>query len=169
MDKIIEEVYKSIPDYKNYLVSNLGNVKRVNFKLSNKEKELKKTKNKHGYYHVTLYSDIGKQKYLPVHQLVAIAFLNHVPNKLEAVVDHIDNNKLNNRVDNLQIVSHRYNISKDRVGKSSCVGVTRASRSNKWRAYIVINGIQKHLGSFETEEEACQKYNEALNTYLESK
>lgn len=51
-------------------------------------------------------------KLIPVHAVVACQYLNHKPNKYAAVIDHKDGNKLNNRVENLQITNQRHNIVK---------------------------------------------------------
>lgn len=108
---------------------------------------------------------VSIQKVEKIHQLVAIAFLNHKPCGYELVIDHIDNNPLNNRVDNLQLISNRLNASKDRKNKTSqYVGVNLHKKSNKWVANIRIGKIKKHLGLFNTEEEANEAYQNKLKT-----
>ncbi len=116
---------------------------------------------------VRLYKNkIGKT--FRTHQLIAMAFLNHVPNGHKLVVDHIDNDKLNNKANNLQLVSQRKNASKDqfRLNRSSqYVGVNlckRAKIKNRWVARITINGKMKRLGGFNTELEANEAYCKAL-------
>lgn len=105
----------------------------------------------------------GKCKTKTVHQLVAIAFLDHKPNGLKIVVDHKDNNKLNNHIDNLQIISNRENTSKDKKGCSSkYTGVYLHKRTKKWRAAIYVNGKSKHLGLFNCELEASESYQKKL-------
>ena len=70
------EIWKDIPNYEGkYMVSNIGNVKSLNFKNTKKEKILKTTIAKCGYHYITLCKEgVTKKKYN--HQLVAIAFLN---------------------------------------------------------------------------------------------
>ena len=97
-----------------------------------------------------------------MHQIVAIAFLNHTPNGLKAVVDHIDNNPLNNELGNLQIITHRKNLSKDKKGSSKYTGVCWYESRKKWIAGIRVNGKKKHLGYFTNEEEAAEAYQKAL-------
>jgi hypothetical protein len=155
----MQEIFKDIPDYEGiYLVSNLGNVKSLKF---GKERILSKGLDGHGYYNVTLFKD-GNPKTFTIHQLVAMVFLNHKPNGNTIVVDHIDNNKLNNRLDNLQIISQRKNTSKDKKGTSKYTGVYWYKNRCKWRAEIKILGKIKYLGCFETELDAHLSYQNAL-------
>lgn len=107
--KEIEE-WKSLdfigfPDYE---VSNFGNVKSLNYKRSGKEKIMKQSKNKNGYLQLALWKN-GKYKRYLVHRLVATAFLPN-PDNLPCV-NHKDENKGNNHVDNLEMCTHIYNMN----------------------------------------------------------
>ena len=93
------EVYKEIPNYKNYLVSNYGNVKSKRY-----NKTLKGSINTSGYKRVQIGSNKNKQF---IHRLVAITFLEKDKNKL--FVNHIDGNKLNNSAKNLEWVTRSEN------------------------------------------------------------
>jgi hypothetical protein len=149
------EVFKNIPDYEDlYQVSNLGRVKSLKF---GKERILKAGVDGHGYLKVCLNKN-GKEKTKKVHQLVAIAFLNHIPNGHVLVVDHINNNRADNRLENLQIISQRENTSKEQRGSSKYTGVSWYKSRNKWMAYININGKLKNLGLFNCEEDAAYAY-----------
>ena len=78
-------------------------------------------------------------------------------------LDHIDGNRINNRIENLRLVCKRENQQnryKHRAGR--LVGCRLNKRWNKWQAQIVINGKQISLGYFNTEAEAHQIYCEAL-------
>jgi len=157
-----KEEWRVIKGFEDYVVSNLGRVK--SFKC-NKERILKPGIDGRGYYIVGLRKH-NKGKTRTVHQLVAIAFLNHKPCELKIVVDHINNNKLNNRLDNLQLITHRENISKDRKGGSSkYIGVSWSKPSNKWASYINNNKKRIHLGFFNDEEEASEYYQKALYNF----
>lgn len=100
-----------------------------------------------------------------VHQLVAMAFLNHKPDGLNLVVDHINNIRTDNRLENLQLVSHRHNSTKDRKGTSKYPGVSWRSDTKKWRAAIRIGRQQIHLGMFTDENDAALAYQKALTEY----
>lgn len=65
------------------------------------------------YYQVTLYHK-GKKFTKRIHSLMAMTFLNHTYGNRKIVVDHIDNNPLNNRLENLQIITMKENSVKDK-------------------------------------------------------
>ena len=99
-----------------------------------------------------------------MHILVAMAFLGHKPDGHKIVVDHINGDKLNNRLENLQLITNRENVSKDRNGCSSkFVGVHWDKSTSKWKAHIAIEGKQKHLGRFSNELQAAEAYQLELN------
>tara|TARA_R110000772_G_scaffold245420_2_gene358854 strand:+ start:245 stop:718 length:474 start_codon:yes stop_codon:yes gene_type:complete len=153
------EIWKSIKGYEDYQVSNLGRVKSLK---CGKERIMKLTKSKKGYLR-KVFKINDKLITRSIHQLVAVAFLNHTPCGLKLVVDHIDNNKLNNKLSNLQLITSRMNSSKDVKGKTSkYTGVSKYVSDKKWRAKIEINGKGKHLGCFNTELEASNAYQLAL-------
>ena len=155
------EEFRCIKGYANYQVSNLGIVRSLKF---NKEKILKQGVNRHGYK-VVVFSENNNQKMFSVHQLVAIAFLNHNPCGFKLVVNHINFNKTDNRVENLEVVTTRENANKKHIKSSSkYVGVSWAKRYNKWRSYINIGSKQIHLGYFDCELAAVVAYNNKLKT-----
>ena len=157
MDK---EVWRSIKDYEDYQVSNLGRVKSLKF---GKERILKKSLNGTGYNHVILYKD-NVSKTIEIHKLVAIAFLNHKLDGMKLVVNHIDFNRLNNNVDNLEVVTNRENTNQKHLKSTSkYTGVCWVKSKNKWQSQIRINGEKKYLGLFIDEIEAANAYQTALN------
>ena len=99
----MKEQWKDIPNYENkYQVSNLGNVRSLNYLNTGETKNLKQKLNRYNYLEVTL-SKNNKTKQFMVERLVAEAF---IPNSnTNMVVTHIDNDKLNNNVDNLRWIS----------------------------------------------------------------
>jgi len=165
----MEEIFKDIPNYEGeYQVSNLGRVKSLPRKIYNskgiytiKEKILKAGIGK-GYLKVSISKNTKRNTYC-VHQLVAITFLNHKLCGHKLVVNHKDFNKLNNHVDNLEVVTQRENANQKHIKSiSKYTGVSFRSDRNKWRAYISINGKTKHLGMFNTEFQASKAYKKAL-------
>ncbi len=103
----MKETWKDIVGYEGlYQVSNFGRVKSLERYRSNHGKQqlisesIKSTrKDKQGYLLLDLYKD-NKQKTVRVHRLVAEHFLNNPDNK--ETVNHIDGNKENNNVMNLE-------------------------------------------------------------------
>ena len=169
-----EEIWKDIPDYEGYYqVSNFGNVKslsRTIFKMGkfpfiSKEKILKPRVNK-GYKVFNLCKN-GHEKTRKVHQLVAMAFLNHVPCGYKLVVNHKDFNKLNNNISNLEIVTMRENTNQKHIKSSSeFTGVYWHKATQKWMARIRVNGKRKYLGLFSNEKDASLAYENSLIAYL---
>jgi hypothetical protein len=170
------EIWKDVPGYEGiYQVSDMGNVKSLSrevlrngkYPIIIKEKILKPVLNSNGYLILGL-SKNGFIKKITVHTLVAMVFLNHKPDGThKIVVDHINNNKLDNRLVNLQLISQRENSSKDKKGGTSKYVGVRSSAINKWRAEITINGKLKYLGTFTDEYEAHLAYQKALKMYHE--
>ncbi len=142
-----------------YRISSFGNVKSL-ARGDKKEKLLKKCTDRKGYLFVCLYRN-KKRAACKVHQLVAIAFLNHTPNGMINVVDHIDNDKLNNNVSNLQIISNRRNTIKNKFNQNGYVGVY--AQGAKWQAAIQVDGKKHSLGYFDSLEKAAERYQEALH------
>ena len=128
---MIEEIWKDIKEYEGlYQVSNLGRVKSLERKYFSgknhnickiaESKLLKLRLDKNGYL-VTGLSKNGKQAYVRVHRLVAEAFIPN-PNNYPQV-NHKDENKENNNVDNLEWCTAKYNNNygtrKEKASKSS--------------------------------------------------
>lgn len=100
----MREIWKDIEGYEGlYKISNYGNVYNVtnNFLL-------KRNTGNHGYERVILFKN-GKKNFYLVHRLVAEAFIPN-PNKLPQV-NHIDENKNNNNVENLEWCDYKDNAN----------------------------------------------------------
>ena len=72
-------------------------------------------------------------------------------------IDHIDGNRTNNAWHNLRSVEHHVNLKNSKLSKSNtsgAVGVWWNEAQGKWNSYITYRGRRKHLGSFDTFEEA---------------
>ena len=98
-----------------------------------------------------------------VHQLVAESFLNHKRCGMKLVVNHIDFDKTNNKLDNLEIVTTRENTNQKHLKSySNFTGVSWNKRANKWIASIKINNKNKYLGYYSNELEASKAYQKEL-------
>jgi hypothetical protein len=161
-----KEIWKDIPNYEGlYQVSNLGRVKSVK---ENNNRLKKPNSSGRGYFSVILYKN-NKHKTFLVHRLVAFAFLNykHTPG---FVVDHINNNPLDNRLENLQVITIRENSSKDRKNCSSkYTGVCFDKRDKLYNSSIRINGKKMHLGCFKNEYDAHLAYQKKLKEIIVNK
>ena len=163
---MIEE-FKDIKNYEGvYQVSDLGRVKSLARKDSIgrrvNEKIMKYGSNRGGYLQVSLIKD-GKQKTRYVHQLVAEAFLNHVPCGHKLIVNHINFIRQDNRAENLELDTNRNNCNRKHLKSSSeYTGVSWHKTSNKWISQINIKGKLKYLGLFTCELKAAKAYQDAL-------
>ncbi len=160
------EEYKTIIEFDIYKVSNFGNVKNTS---TNK---ILKPHDEKGYHRVNL-SKNGKVTHKKVHRLVADAFLEKIDNK--PCVDHIDNNKQNNNVNNLRWCNYQENQWNSKLSKSNTSGIKGVfldKQSNKWRAHITIDGITFLLGLFEKIDDAkkarINKVNEVFGEFKNS-
>ncbi len=144
----MNKTFVNIPGYENYFINKEGEI--ISTKRS-KHKKLKPSINSRGYLVVGLCEN-GIEKKYKIHQLVALSYLEHNINGMNCVVDHIDNNKLNNNVSNLQIISQRKNAMKNsRKGTSKYVGVSWSKRDKKWCSRIWNEGKYESLGYFDEE------------------
>lgn len=113
----MNEKWYEIENYSKYQISNLGRVKSKSRSwicskghlITIKEKILKGTLDKNGYVKVSLVNDKGNTKRLSVHRIVAETLILNKENKNQ--VNHIDGNKQNNCVDNLEWCTSKENIN----------------------------------------------------------
>lgn len=142
------EIWKDVIDYEGlYQVSNLGRVKSIYYKNGKILKPLQCT-NK--YLMVNLYKN-KKSSHQLIHRLMYEAFYG-IKSCTKYVIDHIDNNKLNNDLDNLQYITNRQNSYKDRTSKSGHHNIY--FNSGSYLVRLRINNIKKSIGTFKTIEEA---------------
>ena len=99
---------KEIKDYPGYFVTRDGKILSTNGRWDKSPKQLKVVFCRRGYNRVALYNE--ERKLFSVHRLVAEAYIPN-PNNLPQV-DHLDGNKNNNCVDNLEWVSMEENMSR---------------------------------------------------------
>jgi len=107
-----------------------------------------------GYLQVDMHIN-GERIRRLVHSLVSESFIGNS----DLTVDHIDGDKLNNKVENLEYVTQRENIHRYRKGKRDLpIGVSFCRDRNKYRAEIYIDGRSRHIGRYTTPEEAREAY-----------
>ena len=135
--KMTREIWKDVKDfYGLYQISNLGNVKSLGRKVAGgkfiqREKMMKIKVEPNGYKSFTGVDWKGKRKTLYIHRLIAEAFVfNPNPNEFD-VVNHIDGNKLNNSIDNLEWCTRAYNMKHAwNTGLMEGVSKTNKGQSN---------------------------------------
>lgn len=176
-----QEIWKDVLGYEGiYQISSLGRVKSLSRFIETRKgvfafvKERVRIPNltKQGYFRYKL-SNKNKEFCFFAHRLVAFAFIKNINNKPQ--VNHIDGNKKNNKVSNLEWVTDRENsCHKFKNGNCSSryIGVCYNKHKNRWESSISILRKSIHLGTFKTEEEAYakrvefEKNNNIENKYL---
>lgn len=148
----MKEIWKDIPEYEGlYQVSNYGNVKSLSktiirsngYKQTFKERKLKPRLSKNGYLTVMLFKNKeGKTK--AIHKLVAKTFI--LNNKNKRCVNHKDENKLNNCVDNLEWCSYKYNNNYGTKNESKKVKVNQYDLEDNFiKTWDCISRVEKQL------------------------
>lgn len=153
-----EEVWRDIKGYEGlYQVSNMGRIKRLErtffdksgHKQHPKERILKPKTEQNGYLRVILCNGSGKRKTLLVHRLVCEAFHENSENK--PYVNHIDENKANNKASNLEWCTVTENINHGthnaRVAKSLSKSVGQYTTDGKLiKVWQSTNEVERQLG-----------------------
>lgn len=162
----MEEIWKDIEDYKGkYQVSNLGRVKSLKDNHGGyREKIMILSKEKKGYLVVGLCKNNYQKRY-KVHRLVALAFRDNIDHKEQ--VNHIDGDKTNNMVSNLEWVTceenvHHawnnglaYNSKMPEETKNKIRNANKGIKSYKCKKVICITTGE----IFDYMKQACKKYN----------
>ena len=105
-----------------YMVSNLGIVKSLNYNNTGKEGIMEPHDNGKGYLRVQLCKN-GKGKWYRINRLVALAFIPNPDNLPE--VNHIDKDKTNNKVENLEWCTTQYNVEYSQA--KAVIGIDKVS------------------------------------------
>lgn len=121
----MEEIWKNIQGYEGkYQVSNFGRIKSLGNNKTRKEKILKTIEDSKGYLTINLCKE-GKHKTYKIHRLVVEAFIPN-PNNYP-IINHKDENPLNNCVDNLEWCTYHYNNTYGTV-------IKRRVENTDWKA-----------------------------------
>lgn len=156
----MEEIWKDIPEYEGYYqVSNLGNIKSLEriilsskgVKIPIKERILKKGSSGSGYKNAFLCKK-DTQKTIVIHKLVTLAFLGE--RIIGMTVDHINGVKTDNRLENLEYVTHRENIHRYRKTKNRELPIGVIQSGIKFASYIIVSKNKYRLGAYNTIKEA---------------
>jgi len=147
-----------INGYDNYSININGDVRNDITGLFKK-----KSFNGNGYYRMALNKNNITKQYF-IHRLIAEHFIPNPDNKL--YVDHKDNNRLNNCIENLRWVSNSENC-RNRVKQQHCTSIYKGvclkiHKNKRWGSHIQINKKQIHLGYYTTEEEAGHAYDKYI-------
>ena len=126
------------------------------------KKELKQSTINAGYKIVGINGTV-----YTVHRLMAQTYLGYTPiNGMH--IDHKDKNPFNNHIDNLQIITHRENNTKDRTNITGYTGVY-VSSVNTFRSMISFKSVRVKLGNADTALKSYLDYLGALETINEIK
>lgn len=146
----IREEWKSLPEYIGIEVSTLGRV-RKNTRTHHGDIESEFCKDRDGYCRCTVQKVNGKYSSQPVHRLVAKAFIDNPENK--PCVNHKDNDRTNNRVDNLEWVTPKENVHHSfvqgkrkilkEVQRTTVLTDFQVSQIAKLRALYTVNQLSK--------------------------
>jgi len=157
------EIWKDIPRFEGkYMASNLSRVKSVSRTVVRKQgsytvKEciLKQWIWSKGSLAVTLYSGDVRKK-IKIHKLMIWVFEGIELVGYERIIDHIDNNPLNNVLTNLQITTPRHNTSKDKnfeTKSSKYTGVCWNKKAEKWQVSMRFIGNKRTSHLHQTTDE----------------
>jgi len=100
------------------------------------------------------------------HRLAYLIMYGYMPDQ----IDHIDNDRTNNKISNLRPCStkqNNWNTPIPSTNKSGYKGVSRHS-FGKWRARLMVDNIEVHLGLFDCKHKAAQAYNDAVIKYRDA-
>lgn len=145
------EIWKDIEGYEGlYQVSNLGRVKSLKF---NKEKILKLLLDSKGYYKVNLYKNNKIKTYL-MHRLIASAFISN-PNNLPQV-NHKDEDKTNNKVENLEWCTVDYNINYGTRTEKTQKPILQFTKDGEFvKKWSCIKDVERELGFYRQSISKC--------------
>lgn len=147
----MNEVWKDVEGYEGrYQVSNLGNVKSLNYGGHGYARNLVPKRNNFGRLWVQLFKD-GSSTNMLIHRLVAMAFIPN-PNNYPQI-NHIDENPRNNRVDNLEWCTCQENVAKYLANHPTvqsehgklCAGVKRPSRKTNHYKRTVFTAFKRDI------------------------
>lgn len=147
----VKELWKPLLEYKGIEVSSIGRIRKAANK-SRKERILTEfPKDRDGYYRCSVQRLDGTWTSQPVHRLVAKAFIPRTKNR--DIVNHIDGNRTNNRIENLEWVTPKENVIHSfkfgsrkickQVSKKTILTDFQVNQIGKLRELYTVNQIAK--------------------------
>ena len=103
----------------------------------------------------------------PEHRLIWALYYKEWPSK-EMVIDHINGDPFDNKIDNLRLVTHRENAMNRRLScnnKSGVIGVHYYASRKQWQAQITVKGKKINLGRFDNFDDAVKSRKDAEKKY----
>ena len=143
----------------NYTINEYGEVRNIRSKIILNPFFIS------GYAAVNI-SVNGKRKTCYLHHLVALVFLDYTAKRGLISINHIDGNKKNPRLDNIEIITHRLNSTLTHTSRNRILptGVTQTNiGKRRFKCQISYLGKNRYLGMFHTAEEASACYQEAVH------
>lgn len=166
--KSAREIFKPISFNLNYEVSNLGRVRSVERYAKHKNgyrkvetRILKPTISNKGYYMVAL-SKNSKMHTYTIHKLVIDTFIG---NDKDLIINHIDGNKLNNNLSNLEYVTQKENIVKA-WEQNKCENIRKQAKVNIVKA---TSKLKKQVDQFDIDNNFIKRWNCIKDAHRELK
>lgn len=147
----VKELWKTLEEYKGIEISSIGRIRKAANKRRKERILTEFPKDRDGYCRCSVQKLDGTWTSQPVHRLVAKAFIDNPYNK--EVVNHIDGNRTNNRIENLEWVTTKENVIHSfKFGKrNKCKNIPKKtlltdfqiSQIDKLREIYTVNQISK--------------------------
>lgn len=159
IENLKNEIWKDICEigefkiFTNYQVSNMG---RIKSKKGIHEKLISQHDDSHGYLQVNLCSN-GKQKTIKVHRLVGLAFVQNDDKENKKELNHINENKIDNRAENLEWCDRTYNVNYGNRTKK------QIENNNNLKRKIIC--IELNM-EFDSIKEACKYMNGSYSNLM---
>jgi hypothetical protein len=165
MNRNTEEIWKDIQGTKEiYQISTFGNFRRY-YRTYKEWRYLNGGICSRGYRYFKARTLDDKPKNFMIHRLIAIAFIPNPENK--TYINHIDGDRLNNNIKNIEWATNRENSCHSRMMKfpNKLIGTTYNKSKEKYVSKIRIELKQVDLGLFDTELDAHEAYKDAHKFY----
>ncbi|EBX9481351.1 HNH endonuclease [Salmonella enterica subsp. enterica serovar Abony] len=120
-----------------------------------------------GYLTCTGYMSVERSgRQYQVHRIIWEMHNGEIPNGY--FIDHINHNRIDNRIENLRLVTsggNAKNRSRPNTNTSGVTGVHWNKRLNKWHVQINHEGKRKHIGLFDSIEKAAEARKDAISAF----